>query len=599
MKKVIFNTLQIQNYLSIGNDPVRVNFSPKTINLVTGQNLDKIDRNNGTGKSSIPDALFFALFGEPLRKIKRDTIANNVTKQPTVVQLEFDVYTKSKHSYKIIRHLQPSKVELYIDGVEETLDTIGNTNAKICEIISGTPQIFKNCVILDINNIIPFMAKDKTDKRKFIEEIFGLEIFAMMASHVRSDILAISNEFSTVYKQLENEKSYNSKLIETRKSILDDRIVKRTTYEQRKQSNTAEKQQLITEIQQGKAKVGDVEELKVQQQKLSDVLIQLRKKLQDANKKHGEYFSQKNLFVDHKNNVSTNKICPMCSQQIPQNHESHESAEYVDDKIRACDELIAEINPIIDALCEKLKTVQAAHDTVTNKIRSNDLYKAELANNIKRLQQINKWMETLDSDIEECNSTTTEYDSKISDSDITIEILSQKVSEVSKQQGILESAKYLLSEEGIKSFIISKILNILNAKLLGYLQRLDANCICYFNEYFDDEIVNHNNHICTYFNFSGAERKAIDFACMFTFIDMRFIQSSVTYNVMFYDELFDSSIDEKGLDLIMDVVKQRCELNDESVYLISHRKETAKHVTGEIIQLEKKNGITKRVDIMS
>ena len=132
--------------------------------------------------------------------------------------------------------------------------------------------------------------------------------------------------------------------------------------------------------------------------------------------------------------------------------------------------------------------------------------------------------------------------------------------------------------------------------MLHYLKRLDSNSICIFNEYFEEEILNEKNKVCSYFNFSGAERKSIDLACLFTFSDIRRLQGGVQYNIAIYDELFDSSFDEKGIELITQILQDRVEELDECSIVISHRKESVKAVTGDVIFLEKENGITRRVD---
>ena len=125
---------------------------------------------------------------------------------------------------------------------------------------------------------------------------------------------------------------------------------------------------------------------------------------------------------------------------------------------------------------------------------------------------------------------------------------------------------------------------------------MDSNCSCYFNELFEEEIINDKNKISSYFNFSGAERKNIDFACLFTFMDMRRLQGNVSYNISIYDELFDSSLDEKGVDIITNILKERVQTHNECVMIISHRKESVNIATGEVIFLEKKDGITTRLD---
>ena len=162
----------------------------------------------------------------------------------------------------------------------------------------------------------------------------------------------------------------------------------------------------------------------------------------------------------------------------------------------------------------------------------------------------------------------------------------------------LDIIKFIVSEEGVKSYIVKKILQVLNNKLTYYLKQMDSNCICLFNEYFEEQIFDERGKLCSYFNFSGAERKNIDLACLFAFMDIRRLQGDVVYNFSVYDELLDSSLDEKGIDLVLSILQDRVSRYNEMVYIISHRKESitlvGEHI-GEVITLKKHKGITTRV----
>ena len=172
----------------------------------------------------------------------------------------------------------------------------------------------------------------------------------------------------------------------------------------------------------------------------------------------------------------------------------------------------------------------------------------------------------------------------------------KSINDVKKQMSRLDIIKFIVSEEGVKSYIVKKILQLFNSKLAHYLKKMDSNCICVFNEYFEEEIINEKGKPCSYFNFSGAERKNIDLACLFAFMDIRRLQGDVAFNISVYDELFDSSLDERGVELVIDILKERTEQYNECVMVISHRKESTKLATGEIIFLEKQNGMTTRVE---
>ncbi|NDB30765.1 hypothetical protein EB151_14605, partial [archaeon] len=199
------------------------------------------------------------------------------------------------------------------------------------------------------------------------------------------------------------------------------------------------------------------------------------------------------------------------------------------------------------------------------------------------------------SDIRNITDNTVELENQIQKYSNEVTKLETDVETLSKSNKVLEFVKYVLSEEGVKSYIVKKILNILNSRLLYYLDKMDANCVCKFNEFFEEEIKNDKGQECSYFNFSGAERKNIDLACLFTFMDIRRMQGDVSYNLVMFDELLDSSLDEKGVELVLNILKERVDQYKEAIYIISHRKESAKESSGEVIYLEKTNGITRRV----
>ena len=205
MKYVTFQRLKIRNFLSVGEDEVIVDFK-KGLHIITGINRDKEDRRNGVGKSTIADALYFAIFGSTIREIKKEFIANNLTGGVCEVELTFNVNSpRGNNNFKIIRSLNPSKLHIYKDGVDRTRDSIVNTTEYIEAVLTSSEEVFHNCVIMTINNTLPFMAKTKVEKRKFIEQIFNLQIFSDMLQNLRDDINSVNKNFdieTTKYNEI-------------------------------------------------------------------------------------------------------------------------------------------------------------------------------------------------------------------------------------------------------------------------------------------------------------------------------------------------------------------------------------------------------------
>jgi DNA repair exonuclease SbcCD ATPase subunit len=290
--------------------------------------------------------------------------------------------------------------------------------------------------------------------------------------------------------------------------------------------------------------------------------------------------------------------CPVCLRPMEE-HDAELIAKEKEKLKNAIHEAIDDIKYYSDGLKELkvrknkfLKAINECH----NKISEAKLQDQNKANIEERIKQLDKWQIELEGDLEAIESTDTDFDSLIIDTKKRVDKLAKKVKEYRDELAKLDIVKYVVSEEGVKSYIVNKLLELLNSKLLHYLRRLDSNSICIFNEYFEEEILNEKNKVCSYFNFSGAERKSIDLACLFTFSDIRRLQGGVQYNIAIYDELFDSSFDEKGIELITHILQDRVEELDECSIVISHRKESIKAVTGDVIYLEKENGITKRLD---
>ena len=597
MKKVNFKKLSIVNFLSVGEEPVTIEFS-KGLHVITGKNKDKPDRRNAIGKSTIADALYFAIFGETLRELKKDLIPNNLTNGKTHIELDFELdSSKGRNNYKIIRTLSPSKVLIFKDGVDRTRDSIKNTTAYISRVLSASPSIFQNCVIMTVNNAVPFMAKNKIEKRKFIEDIFGMEIFSTMLTALRNEYNEISRDHDTQLTKLEEiEKAYKN-YEDQKQRILRTRKEKKQKYLGRQKDNTEEKEKLESELK-------DVEEININ--KIENQITSLEEAVSDQDIKIETNLEavarNKALAAERKERYkkmgTEEEKCPVCLRPM----EEHDAELIVQEK-ENLKEFIHEAIDNIKNYSEDLKELRVRKDRFVkaisqcqNKISEAKLQEQNRKNIEQRIDQLDKWQEELEGDLESIESTDTDFDTLIIETKQRVDKLEKKVKKFKNELSKLDIVKYIVSEEGVKSYIVNKLLELLNSKLLLYLKRLDSNSICIFNEYFEEEILNEKNKVCSYFNFSGAERKSIDLACLFTFSDIRRLQGGVQYNIAIYDELFDSSFDEKGIELITQILQDRVEELDECSIVISHRKESIKAVTGDVIYLEKENGITTRVD---
>ena len=452
---------------------------------------------------------------------------------------------------------------------------------------------------MTLNNHIPFMAKNKVEKRRFIEKIFNLEIFSKMLTELRTDQSHIKQDFDINITRLEETNNY----LDVQKTQSDNFDIDRTNKTKTLRENL---EQHKADLKKANVKLNEIKKLDItpynDKHRELDGSIDEKSNIKD--KLERDIITMK---VNLKNDVSTLKrmgteedTCPVCLR--PMEDHDHERVEQEKNKLK---DNITTNNTIIEGLNDdvvELKTnidkIQEAKIIVSNKIADIEKQKYSIGHIEESIEYINRCIKEMEEELDNVNNETNTFENIVKELEEKINNITAELNSIKKSIDMLDVVKFIVSEEGVKSYIVKKILRNFNSKLTYYLKKLDSNSICIFNEYFEEEILNEKGKICLYNNFSGAERKAIDLACLFSFMDMRKAQGDVHYNLSFYDELFDSSLDEKGVDLVLEILNERVEKLNECVFVISHRKESIKSATGDIIFLEKHNGITKRVNFV-
>ena len=532
MKHVNFNKITIKNFLSVGSDPITVDFSPG-LHIITGVNKDKEDRRNGVGKSTIADAIHFAVFGSPIRELKKENIVNHINGNGCEVTLEFSITKNDVDTrYKVVRMLEPSRCILYIDDVDQTRDSIANTSEYICSILSTSQEIFQNCVIMTVNNTVPFMGKKKIEKRKFIEGVFNLEVFSQMLSMVRHDYNDVKRDFDIEQTRVEEAQKALNVQTDQKTAFIKSQREKLVKYKDRKESNTNELETL-------KRKVFDTTDTK-ELDKIAETLTTLEDnvdacddKISQVNNNIATKTAEIKFKEQTRDKIGTSEDkCPVCLKSISNTDRNHIDLERqnVTDDVEALRVKVDEDNAnltTLKALKVKLKEGIISQNNLFNE---HTLKIKDSENNEKRISQLQEWNNQLDQDLEKLKTENTQFDDEIQKCNSRLLELQNKIDNVKHKLTILDAIKFIVSEEGVKSYIVRKILQLFNSKLSYYLQRMDANCCCIFNEYFEEEIVNEKGKMCSYYNFSGAERKNIDLACLFAFMDIRRLQGNVSYN---------------------------------------------------------------------
>ncbi len=594
MRLVNFKTLSIKNFLSVGEVPVTINFQDG-VNVITGTNYDKEDSKNGVGKSTIADALYFALFGTTIRELSKDLIVNSFSKKKCEVVLDIDIENGNGLSqYRITRTINPTKCHMTKNGEDVTRSTMAKTNEYIQKLIMSNGKIFQNSVIMTINNTVPFMAQSKIDKRKFIESILSLEIFSEMLSKAREEHNILKKDYEVLFTKVEGiEKGYKFN-----KEQLD------TFEEQKKQKIEG----LIKRIDESKAKV---EELKKSIKELpNDVLEKLDIKIDQCNEElkeiQNQYKTAYQVLADVKSKIShiegqlkdiekVGAICTTCNRAYSDDDLKHKEANK-----KELNSKLKELTKELSAAQKKLDTVntsQAKKEKELKDVQDKKNIVRDVLNNNKNTETkiglINDSIQELLKEIEEVKKQTNEaLENVVKELEEKLKTGKEGLEKLDKDCSVLECVKFVVSEEGVKSYIVKKILAILNGRMAYYLDKLHANCLCQFDEFFDEQITDEKGEHKSYFNFSGGERKRIDLACLFSFLDIRRMQGDVHFSNIFYDELLDSSLDDKGVELVLDILRERAQKHKENCYIITHRGTTITEKIDNTIFLEKRNNFT-------
>lgn len=598
MKRITFKKLYIQNFLSIGEEPVEIDFT-NGVNVITGINHDENETRNGVGKSSILDSFYFALFGSTMRDLsKLSFVINRKIGKNCVVRLEIDVEDSAgKNVYLIERKLAPQSLKIWKNAKDITRSTTAETNKFIAETFSAEKDIFQNCIVMRANNTIPFMGKKKTERKSFIETIFNLNIFTLMQKYLKDDL----KEIKTQYTLEQNNLNLHIANIEN--------YQKQLNHLKKLQAETSQNHE--NEIAEINSKINEeITNYNILKKNYNELISQkicnddeINKKIQNNSEflkklhalKYKLTYDEQSLKKDLEKLENMGSICPTCNQKYPENFENQliEKKDVLGSKVSAVIEQLKIVSDKISelevekyTLDEQLKVIndnkieiKLLYDKIGQSERIIKLYKEQLntKKEVKTISGISNFEELID------NTQKTIDNIKIS-----LKIIENNINK-------LNICEHVLGEYGIRAYVVNKLLDIFNDRIQYYLQCIKSTFYFRFNEYFEEEIKDSNGIICQYANCSGAEMKKIDLAISFAINDMLNLQKQISYNVIFFDEILDSSVDDKSLNIILNFISEYTQKENKSVYIISHKSGAQIPFINEVITLEKTNGFTKRI----
>lgn len=556
----------------------------------------------GVGKSCILDSFYFALFGTTMREISKiGYVVNRKVGKNCIVRLEADIIDSfsGKNTYFIERKLAPQSIKIWKNSIEITKSTTAETNKYIEELFHADKEIFQNCILMRANNSVPFMAKKKSEKKNFIEAIFNLNIFSSMSKMVREDIRAAKNAFS-LEKNAQNLHEVNIASYQKELSRLEEL---QNLYEVKRQHEiNAIKNKIAierTQIDSYNIQITKLNEIWDKNRDISNITTEL---ISNENFKQKLSKVKSQLLVedgilrrDLDRLESDTGVCPTCKRAY-----SEEYIKNITDEKCVLKDKIAEIIQKISTIEEKILEVDNSIKSIKETLAKDAEYK-QLFNELQlkineSARIINVYNEHLKAkpDIEDFSGIEN-FKTLIESTHITLSKIQITIEELEKELAKLNVCEHILGEYGIRSYIVNKLLDLFNNRIMYYLKSFKSTFSFRFDEYFEEELKDSNGIICLYGNCSGAEMKKIDLAISFAINDLLNLQKQLSYNIIFFDEILDSSLDDKSLNIILNFISEHTQKENKAVYIISHKAGAQIPFVNETIMLEKINGFTKRI----
>lgn len=603
--KIIFKTLKIHNFLSFADESFDF-LENKKMNLVCGKNNDVAESRNGSGKSAMFASLLYALFGQLQNKIRNENLLNRYVGS-TDMSIDI-VFSVDDVDYRIIRGLNKYKMSflnLYRieqDGseVDLTKSSIGETDSFIeNEVLHFDISIFLRTILLSSDQNYNFFRLKPQPKKDFIEKLFNISIFGDMYNLIHRDILSFDKTIAVKSNKLlslnETEKAYLGRIekFENDKKISLESILSKINsleneYETLKKTEVKNNTEEVKKYEDALTKLNESKgTLNIAINKLNSQLI----KLNSAKSKAESKKESKQHTVDEYAGLLS-KLCEKCEPIVEQYYDLDKYKAEIEDLSKKIAEYTANITEIenktksysdksvlIDEKSEKVKTKITEFTSEFNELN---------AKLIRYEHQIN----TLSSDFQKTKTSENPYTELYEKNHKDIENETNELNELTEKYEYLKYAENIVSQDTLKKFIIKDLVQLLNTKIKYYLMRVGANYTCVFDENMDYEFIT-DGGTCEYDNFSSGERMRLMIAASFAFKEFMATRSNISSNILILDEFIDSNIDSRAIENILKILQEFTHIYNQSVYIISHRKEIDNSIFDNIIQVVKTDNISK------
>lgn len=565
---IVFEKIRFKNFLSSGNTPTEIELNKFSQVLITG--------NNGCGKSTLIEALSFVLFNRPYRDINKPQLINTINQRDMLVELWFTI---NDIPYYIKRGMKPNIFEIYKNQelLNQEADARDYQSFFEENIIKMKYKSFTQTVVMGTASFTPFMQLTTGLRRTVVEDLLDLQIFSDMnvilkqkQNLVRDEISTLNNEINLVQQKINLHEFYIKQINVDKKEQIDGILSKLEEAVVSLNESKLEKSKLEKIIETNKNKVSEIDKVRDNIDDTNVTISKLEYKLSQLKKE--------NDFFTHTDN------CPTCKQEISEdfkNEKLHSNALLItelNDGIKKLNKILENNNKKYTKLLkikDGLNSIKMDINTHTNNIKNYE----------KNIKEYNEQIEML----EMSNNTYSIQEDSNTLQEILIE-LNAKLQKENEEKSILEAAAILLKDTGIKGQIIKTYIPIINKYVNEFLDTLGLYVNFELDENFNESLKSRHRDIFSYGSFSEGEKLRLNLALIFTWRAISKIRCSTTTNIIFFDEILDSSLDYDGIDGFFKLINQlQSECN---VFVISH-KDSMIDKFSNILRVEKKRGFSE------
>lgn len=569
MNRLNFKKIRYRNLLSAGQMWVEIQLDRSPSTMITGK--------NGSGKSAgILDALYFALFGKPFRKINKPQLVNTKNGKDLLVELEFEC---DSDTYLIRRGSLPDVFDVLKNGEKQNINGDSRAFQKQFEssVLRMNYDVAAQIMAIGKAQHVSFMKMDPYKRRNFVESILGLVIFSKMST-IHSVKMTKHKEKLVEFKAA--AASAGDKVKVRKKYISDLKESVRESEKKIRGDSKALVNALKDEISNLQEKIDSIEipdtinTSSVEESLLNfqQLYLKLDMKIADTNK-HIQHFE-------------TETVCRECLQELsPDKREAQKQDALLklNEYSKARDEVVLKI----EEFETQLKTSRDSNEARLRDVSTVEFLKREIESKTKQIERISNEQGSSLENLKSQIITETEFLIKLVDAH---EKLKERYENLLQQTDYMNLVSQMLKDSGIKASLMKRYLPIINHSINNNLAELGFFAKFTLSETFDETIQARGIDTLSYNNFSEGEKLRIDMAILGAWRNIARIYGGVSTNLLIFDEIVDASLDAAGSDALMMLLSK---LKDTNLFIVTHTPEKISDKVRSHIQFGKVDGFSK------